>query len=182
MKIYGIDVSHHQGAINWQRTASELRRVNGGTSPGFAILRVGYSARHGKGGLYMDGQFLNNLAACEKYGVAEFFCVVYVLYKATSIMKNMLLCGLPLPAGLREKVAKFLDTMTDETAINMQAEISGANKGRTVTGHLDTAQLETMSLEALHKLADGLEVEYTEDTPLKQLAEKIAAVEVTTEI
>ena len=45
-----------------------------------------------------------------------------------------------------------------------------------------TAQLETISLEALHKLADGLEVEYTEDTPLKQLAEKIAAVEVTTEI
>ena len=45
-----------------------------------------------------------------------------------------------------------------------------------------TAQLETMSLEALHKLADGLEVEYTEDTPLKLLAEKIAAVEVTAEI
>lgn len=115
-------------------------------------------------------------------GLAEFFCVVYVLYEATSIMKNMLLCGLPLPAGLREKVAKFLDTMTDETAINMQAEISGTNKGHTVTGHLDTAQLETMSLEALHKLADGLEVEYTEDTPLKQLAEKIAAVEITTGI
>lgn len=50
MKIYGIDVSHHQGAINWQRTASELRRVNGGNNPGFALLRVGYSARHGKGG------------------------------------------------------------------------------------------------------------------------------------
>ena len=115
-------------------------------------------------------------------GLAEFFCVVYVLYEATSIMKNMMLCGLPLPAGLREKVAKFLDTMTDETAINMQAEISGTNKGHTVTGHLDTAQLETMSLEALHKLADGLEVEYTEDTPLKQLAEKIAAVEITTGI
>lgn len=90
----------------------------------------------------------------------------------------MLLCGLPLPAGLREKVAKFLDTMTDETAINMQAEISGTGTGHTVTGHLDTAQLETMSLETLHKLADGLEVEYTEDTPIKQLAEKIAAVEV----
>lgn len=77
MKIYGIDVSHHQGAIDWAKTASELRRVNGGTSPGFAILRVGYSARHGKGGLYMDGQFLNNLAACEKYGVpvgAYFYC------------------------------------------------------------------------------------------------------------
>ena len=50
MKIYGIDVSNHQGAINWQRTASELRRVNGGSNPGFALLRAGYSARHGKGG------------------------------------------------------------------------------------------------------------------------------------
>ena len=67
--IYGIDVSHHQGAINWERTASELRRVNGGSNPGFAILRVGYSARHGKGGLYMDNQFLANVAGCEKYGV-----------------------------------------------------------------------------------------------------------------
>lgn len=47
-KIYGIDVSHHQGAINWATVAAELRRVNGGTNPGFAILRAGYSARHGK--------------------------------------------------------------------------------------------------------------------------------------
>mgnify|MGYP000043681124 FL=1 len=68
-KIYGIDVSHHQGAINWKQTASELRRVNGGTSPGFAILRVGYSARHGKGGLWMDGQWTKNVEGCEAYGV-----------------------------------------------------------------------------------------------------------------
>lgn len=68
-KIYGIDVSHHQGTINWQRTASELRRVNGGTDPGFAILRVGYSARHGKGGLYTDGQILENIKGCEQHGV-----------------------------------------------------------------------------------------------------------------
>ena len=68
-KIYGIDVSHHQGAINWKQTASELRRVNGGTSPGFAILRVGYSARHGKGGLWMDNQWTKNVEGCEAYGV-----------------------------------------------------------------------------------------------------------------
>ena len=77
MKIYGIDVSHHQGAINWQRTASELRRVNGGGNPGFALLRVGYSARHGKGGLYTDGQFLENIQGCEKHGVpmgVYFYC------------------------------------------------------------------------------------------------------------
>lgn len=115
-------------------------------------------------------------------GLAEFFCVVYVLYEATSIMKNMLLCGLPLPAGLREKVAKFLDTMTDETAINMQEEITHTGTGRTVTGHLDIAQLETMSMEALHKLADEMEIAYTDEMGTKQLAQKIAAVEVTTEI
>ncbi len=68
-KIYGIDVSLHQGAINWATVAAELRRVNGGTSPGFAILRAGYSARHGKGGLYMDGQLLRNIKGCEQYGV-----------------------------------------------------------------------------------------------------------------
>lgn len=68
-KIYGIDVSHHQGTINWKQTASELRRVNGGTSPGFAILRVGYSARHGKGGLWMDSQWTKNVEGCEAYGV-----------------------------------------------------------------------------------------------------------------
>ena len=69
MKVYGIDVSHHQGTINWEKVASELRRVNGGSNPGFAILRAGYSARHGKGGLYTDGQILNNIKGCEKYGI-----------------------------------------------------------------------------------------------------------------
>ena len=77
MKIYGIDVSHHQGAINWQRTASELRRVNGGNSPGFALLRAGYSARHGKGGLWTDGQFLANIQGCEQNNIPKgvyFYC------------------------------------------------------------------------------------------------------------
>ena len=69
MKIYGIDVSHHQGDVDWRRTAAELRRVNGENNPGFAILRAGYSARHGKGGLYADGQILDNIAGCEKHGV-----------------------------------------------------------------------------------------------------------------
>ena len=68
-KIYGIDVSHHQGAINWATVAAEPRRVNGGTNPGFAILRAGYSARHGKGGLYMDSHLLRNIKGCEQYGV-----------------------------------------------------------------------------------------------------------------
>lgn len=69
LKIYGIDVSHHQGVIDWATVAKELRRVNGGTSPGFAILRAGYSARHGNGGLYVDSQLLRNIKGCEEYGI-----------------------------------------------------------------------------------------------------------------
>lgn len=69
MKIYGIDVSHHQGTINWKNTSSELRRVNGGSNPGFAILRAGYSYRNGKGGLNNDKQIANNISGCEKYDI-----------------------------------------------------------------------------------------------------------------
>lgn len=40
--LYGIDVSKHQGAIDWPRTAAALRQANSGQSPGFVILRAGY--------------------------------------------------------------------------------------------------------------------------------------------
>lgn len=67
MKIYGVDVSHHQGVINWKDMASELRRVNIDTDPGFAILRVGYSKK--AGGLTLDKQIKNNISGCEQHGV-----------------------------------------------------------------------------------------------------------------
>ena len=46
-------------------------------------------------------------------GLHELFCLLYILYEAVSIMKNMALCGLPVPR-LRELLMKFLDDMTDE--------------------------------------------------------------------
>ena len=67
--IYGIDVSHHQGNIDWDRTSKELKRVNNNKNSGFAILRVGYSNRSGNGGLVFDKQIYANIAGCEKYGV-----------------------------------------------------------------------------------------------------------------
>ena len=69
MKVYGIDVSHHQGRIDWPTVAAALRKVNGGTNPGFAILRVGYSSKSGKGGLVTDGEILNNLKGCTENGI-----------------------------------------------------------------------------------------------------------------
>lgn len=159
-KIYGIDVSHHQGAINWATVAAELRRVNGGTSPGFAILRAGYSARHGKGGLYMDGQLLRNIKGCEQYGVD---CdVSYVDYPA--IMHAKGLNGYPKPST---------DTKPAESATPLQCPTVGPmSKGDFDTilaaaGHVPTAYtvtfppMTTAAASVLQQKAHGLSVGYS---------------------
>lgn len=66
----------------------------------------------------------NVLDACGvvKMGVTELFALLFILYEATSVLKNMLLCGLPVPAGLREKLGAWLNTMTEETQVDVLAE------------------------------------------------------------
>ena len=50
----------------------------------------------------------------EKMGSCEFFCLLFISYEIVSILKNMTLCGLPVPAKLKKLVEKFLDEMTEE--------------------------------------------------------------------
>ena len=66
----------------------------------------------------------NVLDACGvvKMGVTELFALLFILYEATSVLKNMLLCGLPVPVGLREKLGAWLSTMTEETNVDIVAE------------------------------------------------------------
>lgn len=71
-----------------------------------------------------DIRSLTEVLGITKMGITEFFCLLFVLYEATSVLKNMLLCGVPIPAGLREKLAIWLDSMTDETQIPMAEETS----------------------------------------------------------
>lgn len=49
-----------------------------------------------------------------KVGLAEFFSILFALYEAVSIMKNMVRCGLPVPKKFQEAVQKFLTEMTNE--------------------------------------------------------------------
>lgn len=49
-----------------------------------------------------------------KLGICELFCLLFVLYEIISILKNMTLCGLPVPAKIKIFVQTFLDNMTDE--------------------------------------------------------------------
>lgn len=47
-------------------------------------------------------------------GLCEFFSILFVLYEAVSILKNLLLCGLPIPKKLKTILENMLNTMTDE--------------------------------------------------------------------
>ena len=64
--------------------------------------------------LFMVPDKYIQLLGIQKLGVCEFFCLLFVLYEAVSILKNMTLCGLPVPERVREYIQKFLDDMTDE--------------------------------------------------------------------
>ena len=112
-------------------------------------------------------------AGIVKLGITELFALLFVLYEATSILKNMLLCGLPIPAGMRDKVAKWLERMTDETNVPLRDE----EKYPEIS--LDEQQLISIGLDNLKKMADEWDLDYPDDVTVEQLAAIIAQQPVT---
>ena len=47
-------------------------------------------------------------------GLAGVFGVLFILYEFTSVLKNMVLCGLPVPKKLKGKVSSILNDFTTE--------------------------------------------------------------------
>ena len=74
---------------------------------------------------WLPADVRNVLDSCGvvKMGVTGLFALLFVLYEATSVLKNMLLCGLPVPAGLREKLGAWLSNMTEETNVDVLGEV-----------------------------------------------------------
>nr|DAL90608.1 MAG TPA: holin [Caudoviricetes sp.] len=64
--------------------------------------------------LFMVPDKYIQLLGIQKLGVCEFFCLLFTLYETVSILKNMTLCGLPVPEKLKNYIQKFLNDMTDE--------------------------------------------------------------------
>ena len=64
--------------------------------------------------LFMMPERYVKLLGIQKLGVCEFFCILFVLYEAVSILKNMTLCGLPVPVKIKKWIQKFLEDMTTE--------------------------------------------------------------------
>lgn len=48
-------------------------------------------------------------------GIFELFGVMFILYEITSILKNMVKCGLPIPKKIKTTIEKLLNNLTSET-------------------------------------------------------------------
>lgn len=64
--------------------------------------------------LFMVPEQYIKILGITKLGMSEFFCLLFILYEAVSILKNMTLLEIPVPARIRSFIEKFLEEMTDE--------------------------------------------------------------------
>lgn len=106
-----------------------------------------------------------------KAGVTELFGILYVLYELTSVLKNMMLCGLPVPAGIRQKIGAWLEIMTDET----KASLTPKHGKLSIPVHMDPGDLEDFSDEDLLDLAKQMGYELQEPFTREELVEKICS-------
>lgn len=47
-------------------------------------------------------------------GLTEIFGLMFIVYEATSVLKNMLLIGIPIPKNIRTKLESWLEKNTEE--------------------------------------------------------------------
>ena len=69
------------------------------------------------------------LLGIDKMGICEFFSLLFILYELVSILKNMTLCGLPVPTKIKRWIQKFLDDMTEELPEEVVQELHQCKKG-----------------------------------------------------
>ena len=69
------------------------------------------------------------LLGIDKMGICEFFSLLFILYELVSILKNMTLCGLPVPTKIKRWIQKFLDDMTEELPEEAVQEFHQCKKG-----------------------------------------------------
>lgn len=58
----------------------------------------------------------------EQLGTTEFFGILFIICESISILKNMILLGVPVPTWVKEQLENFLKNMTSEIPKELQAE------------------------------------------------------------
>ena len=64
--------------------------------------------------LFMIPEEIANTIHLNNIGLTEVFGIMYILWEAISVLKNMYLCGLPIPKFMKEKLETLLKNMTTE--------------------------------------------------------------------
>jgi toxin secretion/phage lysis holin len=62
---------------------------------------------------FVDKEVLN-IIKIQKVGLCEFFGIMFILYEATSVLKNMALIDLPVFHKFNKKIQDMLTSMTSE--------------------------------------------------------------------
>ena len=73
--------------------------------------------------LFMIPEEYMQYLGLSKLGICELFCMLFIMYEFVSILKNMTLCGLPVPAKVKYFIQKFLENMTEELPESAITEI-----------------------------------------------------------
>lgn len=74
-------------------------------------------------------KYLSYIGLEGRLGVCALFCILFIAYETVSILKNMTLCGLPVPVRVRKFLMKFLDDMTEELPDEVTAELRENTEG-----------------------------------------------------
>lgn len=65
--------------------------------------------------LFFTPKEITNITKINEVGIFELFGIMFILYEITSILKNMVLCGLPIPKRIKTTIEKLLNNLTSET-------------------------------------------------------------------
>lgn len=64
--------------------------------------------------LFMVPEKIFEFINLERVATCELFGLMFILYELTSVLKNMVLCGLPVPKRIQTKIEHLLEEMTTE--------------------------------------------------------------------
>lgn len=65
--------------------------------------------------LFFIPKEITNILKLNEVGIFELFGIMFILYEITSILKNMVKCGLPIPRRIKTTIEKLLKNLTSET-------------------------------------------------------------------
>ena len=85
----------------------------------------------------------------QKLGMCEFFCLLFTACECLSVLKNMVLCGLPVPKKVENWLRDFLANMTAELTMD-----NGINDKVSEIGEADIKEANTNN-GVLNEMTEG---------------------------